>query len=119
MAMFFSEIFGKSRKNCAIIRNNQTYLMENIIPNDKLIASMLSLNCITQVQSHSIQRQRSIQDKNTELLKVAGSFDQKKFSDFIKCFRQTEQKTVAKIMENGGGLQSISNANFISWRDHD
>src|SRR6218665_1543203 len=105
MVLVFSDIFGRSRKSSAITRNNQIYLMENMIPNYNLIAALLSLNCITQLQSHSIQRQRSIQDKNAELLKVVGSFDKKQFTDFIKCLRQTYQKTVARIMENGGGLQ--------------
>src|SRR5688572_33025325 len=87
----------------AIIRNNRSYLLENIQPNDELIASLLSLNCITEEQSHFIQRQRSTQDKNAELLYVMTSFDEKKFSNLFKCLRRTNQKTVARIMENGGG----------------
>src|SRR5688572_32647372 len=50
----------------AIIRNNRDYLLENIQPNYELIASLLSINCITDERSHFIQRQRSTQDKRSE-----------------------------------------------------
>ena len=102
----FLDFYGKTKKRSAIIRNNRNYLLENIQPNDELIASLLSLNCITEEQSHFIQRQRSTQDKNAELLFVIESFDETKFSNFVKCLRQTNQKTVARIIENGGGLKN-------------
>ena len=60
----FLDFYGKTKKRSAIIRNNRNYLLENIQPNDELIASLLSLNCITEEQSHFIQRQRSNRDKN-------------------------------------------------------
>ena len=44
---------------------------------------------------------------DTELLWVMKSFDVAKFSNFLKCLRQTNQKTVARTMENGGGLQFV------------
>ena len=102
----FLDFYGKTKKRYAIIRNNRNYLLENIQPNDELIASLLSLNCITEEQSHFIQRQRSTQDKNAELLYVIETFDETKFSNFVKCLRKTNQKTVARIIENGGGLKN-------------
>src|SRR6218665_3370998 len=97
-------ILWKDKKRHAIIRNNRNYLENNIQLNDELIASLFSLNCITYEQSHFIQRQSSTQDKNYELLYIMESFDEKKFSHFVNCLRRTSQRTVAKIIENGGGV---------------
>ena len=98
------EFYGKTKKRHAIIINNRNYLENNIQPNDELLASLLHLNCITDEQSHFIQRQRSTRDKNYELVYVLESFDETKFSSFVKCLRHNNQRTVAKIIENGGGL---------------
>ena|SRR6218665_2074716 len=100
-----SDFYGKTKRRRAIIRNNRNYLLENIQPNAELIALLLSQNCITEEQSHLIQRHRSAQDKNDELLYVVEFFDETKFSNFVKCFRHINQKTVAKIIENGGGVK--------------
>src|SRR6218665_1791372 len=100
----FPDFYGKTKKISAIIRNNRNYLLANIQPNDELITYMLYINCITEEQSHFIQRQRSTRDKNIELLKIVRSFDGKTFSMFLKCLRRTNQKAVARIIENGGGL---------------
>ena len=99
------DFYGRTKKRNAIIRNNKTYLLENIQPNDELIASLLSLNCITEEQSHFIQRQRLNRDKNDELLFIVESFDETKISTFVKCLRENNQKTVASIIENGGGIK--------------
>jgi len=93
-----------TKKRHAILTNNRNYLVENIQPNDELLASLLSLNCITEEQIHFIQRHRSTRDKNYELLYIMESFDETKFSSFVNCLRRTNQRTVAKIIENGGGL---------------
>lgn len=78
--------------------------MEYIDADEQLIASLLSLNCITEERSRFIQRQRSKLGKNAELLKAMKNIDETTFSNFAKCLRQTNQKTVAAITENGGGL---------------
>src|SRR5688572_30317910 len=99
------EFHRQTKKRYAIIRDNRNYLLENIQPNDELIASLLSLNCITEEQSHFIQRQRLERDKNDELLYSVTPFEEEKWSHFVKCLRQTNQKTVARIIEKGGGLK--------------
>jgi len=66
---------------------------------------MLHLNCITEEQSYVIQRQRLNRDKNDELLHVMRSFDETMVSNFVKCLRQTNQRTVARVIESGGGLK--------------
>ena len=101
------DFYGKTKKSSAIIRNNKNYLLQNIQPNDQLITSLLSLNCMTEEQSQFIQRQRSNRFKSNELLRIVRSFDQTKSSTFVSCLRRTNQKTAAKIIENGGGLQFI------------
>src|SRR6218665_2055552 len=88
-----------------IIRNNRKYLENNIQPTDELISSLLSLNCITNEQSHFIQSQCSTREKNYELLHVMDSCDETKFSTFVNCLRRKNQRTVAKIIENGGGIK--------------
>ena len=98
------EFYGKTKKRHAIIRNNRNYLENNIQPNDELLASLLSLNCITDEQSQFIQRQRSTRDKNYKLLCIMQSLGDTKFSTFDNCLRRTNQRAVAKIIENGGGL---------------
>ena len=96
--------------------------MENIQLSATLVSSLLSFNCITDAQSRLSQRQRSNLNvnktkresrfirgrypdryKNTELLRTTRSFDVTKFSNFVTCLRQANQRTVARIMENGGG----------------
>src|SRR6218665_12001 len=101
----FTDVHGKMACMHAIIRNNKKYLVDTIQPDDELIASLLSLNCITEEQSHFIHRQSSTRDKNKELLKIMRCFDQRKFSNCIKCLRHTNQQKVARIIENGGGLK--------------
>src|SRR6218665_3709510 len=88
-----------------IIRNNRKYLLDNIEINDELIASLLSLNCITEEQCHFIQRQRTTRNKKDTILHVMRSSDEKKIVEFVKCLREANQKTVAKSIENGGGLK--------------
>src|SRR6218665_2742531 len=95
-----------------IIRNNINYLLENIKPNDELISSLLFLNCVSGDQSHFIQRHRLISEsstgttrnKNYELLYVVESFDETNYSNFVHCLRHANQRTVASIIENGGGV---------------
>jgi len=89
-------------KISAIIRNNKKYLLENIQPNDGLISSLFSLNCIAEESSHFIRQQRS-RDKNAELLYIVKSFDETKFTTFVKCLRQTNQTEVARVVATGGG----------------
>src|SRR6218665_968951 len=102
--LYFLDLYGKIKKRPSIIRNNRNYLLENIHPNDEFITSLVSLNCITEEQSHLIQRQRLQRDKNDELLHIMRSFDDIQFSNVVKCLRQTNQRTVAKIIDNGGGV---------------
>lgn len=95
--------YEQTKKRSAILRNNRNYLIENIDPSDELISSLLSLKCIAEEQSDFIQRQRSKRDKNAELLNFLRSFDQQTSSNFIKCLRRNNQKTVGRVIENGGG----------------
>lgn len=99
----FIDFYGNTKRRRAIFRNNKKYILENIHPNDELVASLLSLNCITEEQSQLIQQQRSERDKNDELLYVLESLDETQFLKFVQCLRRNNQKTVAKIIENGGG----------------
>jgi len=92
-------------KRSAIIRNNRNYLLKTIEPNDELIDSLIYLNCVTEEQRNFILKQCSNRNKNAELLRLVRSFDDTKFTKFVKCLRQTKQKTVARIVENGGGSQ--------------
>ena len=100
-----SAFYGNNKRRSAIVRDNRHYLARNIQPSDEFIDSLFSSDCITEKQRHFFQRQLSDYDKNTELSYILSSFDEAKFSNFVKCLKQTNQKTVAKIMENGGGLQ--------------
>ena len=95
---------GKTKRTSVIIRNNRDYLLEYIQPTGELIASLLSLNCITEEQRHLIERQHLTRDKNAEILQAVRSCDDTQCSNFVRCLRQTNQKTVARIVENGGGL---------------
>ena len=98
------DFYEKTKRRESIIGNSRHYLLENIQTTDEFIASLLSVNCITEEQSQFIQRQRLDRDRNAELLYVMRSIDDAKFSNLEKCLLQTNQKTVAKIIDNGGGL---------------
>lgn len=102
--LFILALYAKTKQRRVIIRNNRDYLVDNIQPNDDFFASLLCLSCITQEQRHLIQRRSSTRYKNEKLLYVMESVDERNFSNFIKSFRHTNQKTVETIMENGGGL---------------
>src|SRR6218665_2540406 len=90
-------------KRAAFIRNNRNYLLKTIQPSDEFISSLLSLNCITEEQCYFIKRQCSERKKNSELLESMRSFNERKFSNFVKCLRQTNQAEVARIVSKGGG----------------
>src|SRR6218665_221217 len=113
----FLAFYAKTRRRSAVIRNNRTYLLENIQPTDKLIASLLSLDCITKEQHHFIQRQRSKRYMNAELLYLMKSFDDTKSSNLLKCLRQSNHGTLARILENGGGLQYLMNLRASNWQN--
>ena len=98
-----SVIYDRTKKRSAIIRNNRSYLSETVQPSDEFINSLFYFKCITEEQRHNIQRQHLQLDKNAELLHIVGSFDDSKFSTFVKCLRQTNQTAVARIVRNGGG----------------
>lgn len=98
-----SDIYDKTKKRSAIIRSNRSYLLETVQPNDEFIDSLFSFKCITEEQRKNIQRQHRVTDKNAELFHAVGSFDDSKFSTFVKCLRQTNQTEVARIVRNGGG----------------
>lgn len=101
----FLDVYGKTKRRKAIVRNNRNYLLDNMQPKGELIASLLSLSCITEEECHFIQRQRSTRYRNERLLHIMESLDDTNFSKFFKCLRQTNQTTVTKIIENGGGLK--------------
>lgn len=103
--MYSLDFYGKTKRRHTVIRNNRNYLLESIQPNVELIDSLVSLNCITADQSRFIQRQYSTRDKNDELLYVTRSFDEAKFLDFVRCLRQTNQKTVARFIDDGGSMK--------------
>lgn len=100
------DFYWKSKMRSAIIRNNGKFLLESIQPDDKLLASLLSHNCITKEQSQRIEKERSKGRKNSELLHVVELFDKTKFSNFVKCLRRNNQETLTRILENGGGLNN-------------
>ena len=80
--------------------------MDNIEPSDELISLLLSLNCLTEEESQRIQRHRfNRHNKNYELIHILRTFDEIKFTNLVKCLRKTNQKTVARIIENGGGFK--------------
>lgn len=103
--VYLLDIYGKTKKRSAFIRNNRSYLLENIQMSDELVASLLSLDCITEEQNHLIRQQHPNRDKISELLYVTESMDETKFSNFVRSLRRTSQMTVARIIENGGGLE--------------
>src|SRR6218665_3058612 len=94
--------YEATNRRYAIIRNNRNYFVENIQPNNELISSLLSMKCITKEKSLFIQRHRLMRNKNDALLYAMKSFDEMKFSNFVRCLRRSNQKTVAKIIEKGG-----------------
>lgn len=101
--MIVLDFFGETTKISAVIRNNRDFLLENVQPNDELLALLLSFNCVTKEKCHFIQRQCSNPNKNAEILYAVRPFDENKCTNLVKCFRQTNQRTVARIIENGGG----------------
>src|SRR6218665_1029829 len=96
-------------KRAAFIRNNRNYLLKTIQPNNEFISSLLSFNCVTEEQCYFIQRQCSERKKNSVLLEIMRSLNERNFSNFVKCLRQTNQTEVATIVSKGGG--SIYNFN--------
>src|SRR6218665_376974 len=103
--MVFLDFYEEKKRISAITRNNRKYLLRKIQPTDELIDSLMSLNCLTEEQSNFILKQCSNRNKNAELMRIVRSFNDKKFSHFVQCLRQTNQRTVAKIVENGGGSE--------------
>src|SRR6218665_2446655 len=103
--MVFLDFYEEKKRISAITRNNRKYLLRKIQPTDELIDSLMSLNCITEEQSNFILKQCSNRNKNAELFRIVRSFDDTKFSNFVRCLRQTNQGTVARIVEHGGGLK--------------
>lgn len=103
MLLVYLEFYAKTKKRLTVIRNNRKCLIENIDPSDELIASLLSLNCITEKQSHVIKRQHSKRMKNAELLYVVRTFNDAKFAKLVNILRQTNQMAAARIVDDGGG----------------
>lgn len=94
-------------KRATIIRNNQNFLLEFIEPNDKLIEALVSSACITQHQADSIGKLQRIRDKNEELLQQLRPYESDKYAAFKRCLYETDQHSVARVLENGGGSYVI------------
>lgn len=101
----FLDFYEKTKKRQAIILNNRDYLLDNIEPNDELIACLVTLNCITKKERQFILRQRSKRKKNVSLLHIMRSFDEAQFLAVVKYLREVNEKTLAKVIESGGGLK--------------
>lgn len=100
-------MYADTKKMSAIIRNNRKYLLENIQPHDEFINLLLHLKCLTEEQRHLIQRQYSTRHKNVELLHIMRSVDinEQLLSKFVTCLLQTNQKTVAGVVKDGGSME--------------
>lgn len=100
---FLLDMNAAIRVLSSVINMNRNYLLENIEPSDELIASLVSFNCITKEQSDTIQRRRSKQDKNAELLYFLSAFDDTLSSNFTRTIRDNNRQTRARAFKIGDG----------------
>ena len=104
--------FNKIHRVIFILRSNQSFLMETMDLRKGLIDQLRLCDCLTDVQSRLLNRQKVISGKSklisrnnsSDLLHVIRSCDYTRRSDCFRCFRQSSQKLVTKVIDNGGGL---------------
>ena len=86
--------------------------METLRLREGLIDQLRLCDCLTDVQSRLLKRQTVTNGKrkligrnnNSDLLHFMRSCDETRRSDCLRCFRQSSQKLVTKVIDNGGGL---------------
>ena len=92
-------------------RSNESFLMETMRLCEGLINQLRLCDCLTDVQSGLLNRQtvtsgkRKLISRNnsSDLLHVIRSCDDTKSSDCFRYLRQSGQKLVTKVVDNGGG----------------
>src|SRR6218665_3917028 len=118
--MIFTIIIGydvvvssnKIQRKIVILRSNQSFLVENMRLREGLIDQLRLSDCLTDVQARLLNRQTVVNEKtkpitrnnNSDLLHVIRSCDDTRRSDCLRCLRQSVQKLVTKVTNNGGGL---------------
>jgi len=86
--------------------------MERIRLREGLINQLRWRDCLTDVQSRLLKRQTVISGKrklinrnnSSDMLHVMRSYADTRRSDCFRYFRQSGQKFVTKVIDNGGGL---------------
>src|SRR6218665_2028277 len=104
--------FNKLHRAILILRVNQSFLMETMRLREGLIDQLRLCDCLTDVQSRLLNRQTVTNGKrkpisrnnSSDLLHVMRSCDDILIrSNCFRCFRQSSQKLVTKVIDNGGG----------------
>ena len=106
------DAFNTIHRVIFILRSNQSFLMETIQLHKGFIDQLRLSNCLSDVQSRLLKRQVVISGKrkqigrnnSSDLLHVIRKCDDKMRSDCFRCFRQSDQKLVTKVLDNEGGL---------------
>lgn len=101
--MFRTVFYAKVGSRDAIYRNNRQYFEQNIEMHS-LVKLLRSDDCLTDFEGRIIGRQKHNQLKAFSRLEtVLKRIDDVRHSTFLLCLRQTNQKLVTKVVENGGG----------------
>src|SRR5688572_14944090 len=87
-----------------VIANNHQFLMENI-NSSRLIDLLHENNCITDEERDHLNKQPFSSNRNDALLRWMKTFSFKKGKGqkVLECLRQTNQNSVADLLEKGGG----------------
>src|SRR6218665_807027 len=104
--------FNKIHQLIAVLRSNHSFLVEIVRLTEGLTENLRLSDCLTDVQSKLLKRQTVTNGKrkligrnnNSDLLHFISSGDDTRRSDCLRCFRQSSQKLVTKVIDNGGGL---------------
>ena len=104
--------FNKIHRVSVTLKSNQSFLVENMHLHDGIIDQLRLSDCLTDVQTRLLNRQTVVSGKrklisrnnSPDLLHIMRSCDDTRRSDFFRCLRQSDQKLVTKVIDNGGGL---------------
>lgn len=103
---------NKSHETIAVLRSNHSFFVEIMRFPEGLIDQLRLCDCLTDVQSRLLKRQtvtsgkRKLINRNnsSDLLHFISSCDDIRRSDCFRSLRQSSQKLVMKVIDNGGGM---------------
>lgn len=102
----FGEEWPLTAKEISILDTNQGSLVDLLVPTN-LLRLLCDSKVINKRQIDTISSKPTLHEKNETLLKILRRRSLRDYRQTIACLHQSEQSSIAEILDNGGGRTHI------------